>query len=1179
MSLFKEPFNPNIVKQLEERQKLIGTITRSTQLNRNDVALLNSKTAWIKLYSSVDFTYDGVKDASGAAKNNVLLGGRLYENTSRIKKTIATDNDEGIYDYETINNSTGITSANLLGRRPMPGINNISIQSKSAYGSLRQATVNFQCWDVEQLNILEALYMRPGYTVLLEWGWYPYMSNDGKISLLNWEDKGFFDRKNIDVQEYLLKLRQRSINSHGNYDSMFGYIKNYSWKLRNDGGYDCMTEIISTGELLESYKINFSGASISTNSTGTLLSNTEYDHIKEINKEYRRNTLAGLLAETYALAKENAGVSSMDIGNDIVAVVGINPDRFTTINPSSGVIPYTSIDNKTGDIYYATKEIELEKEGWLATDSEANDGKKATEGFITDDDSNVYITLRSFVELLNNFILLENPDSSKTDRNIIKLSVDDRPDSINANQSLRCLYNPLQISVDPRVCIIRNNLFEPLIQGINIVDNPQETPQVIQTIDPKTTAAQFEPIIKQLKDIRAKDSLGGGLEQEFKNALAKIKTKEELAGISDYYYNKYNQTFYRFLINDDLKSSSLTEFNVDDVFVGLGLTYEDVKYFENDFLRIINGALTTSSAIFRMFTDIDPFLRKKRAISSAKNQTEEQQETLDEAKEEINSNEEGYLSFCNRLSQAYHTSDTSINYGVHGNIFLNLRMLYNLAGSEELEGQDPAEKQSISLMSYLKDVLTMVQNSIGNVNNFEVVIDGNVGYIIDLNYVSPDDKQTPFVFSINDNTSIVRDISLESQIFSDQSTIIAVAAQSDAGKLGLENSSMVAYNQGVKDRNISRKDTPINRSKTDNDQLQGFITALYDLSELFNSMDKMLGFFDSELLVDSIPKYKKSLTDIIVFFTSYFAAPNKYRALLPTKLSLTIDGIGGLIIGNVFDIDKKFTPRSYTGDLSKYGVNLLYTVTNIKHDIGSNGQWTTTIDANPFIGDPVINDLNAGKQQISTNITLNKVYFYDESTGQVISKIETSDTLNLNPNRIGEYEYPGPPEWKKFGYQNAAIDIEKMVGVQIGGGGARPRYTYRGTKNWVLLHPEAAAQYVKWQEQAKKDGISFSISSGYRDLAHQGEVKKVAGEAATEPGSSPHGWGTAIDISGLKAAAGDSTAPGPNANVRKTNPLYQWLAKNGPDYGWYNPYRLADGKSQEECWHWEYWGFWAKPKK
>jgi len=339
----------------------------------------------------------------------------------------------------------------------------------------------------------------------------------------------------------------------------------------------------------------------------------------------------------------------------------------------------------------------------------------------------------------------------------------------------------------------------------------------------------------------------------------------------------------------------------------------------------------------------------------------------------------------------------------------------------------------------------------------------------------------------------------------------------------------------------------------------------------------MLGFFDSELLVDSIPKYKKSLTDIIVFFTSYFAAPNKYRALLPTKLSLTIDGIGGLIIGNVFDIDKKFTPRSYTGDLNKYGVNVLYTITNIKHDIGSNGQWTTTIDANPFIGDPAIDKLNKGKQLINTNITLSKVYFYNESTGQVETRIG-SDALNLNPGRVGTDGYPGPPDWVGK-YSNGSIPVDAMVGVQKGGGGSRPRYKYNKTGDWVLMHPEAAAQYAKWQAQAKKDGITFTIASGYRDRAHQAEVQADVGDDAAKPGSSPHGWGATIDISGLKKAAGDSTAPEANAKVRKTNPLYQWLAKTGPDYGWYNPYRLADGQRQEECWHWEYWGFWVKPKK
>ena len=72
----------------------------------------------------------------------------------------------------TANPNGGVVD-NRLGLRPMPGITNMDIKSKSAYGSLREAVVNFQCWDIHQLEELELLYMRPGYTVLVEWRWSP----------------------------------------------------------------------------------------------------------------------------------------------------------------------------------------------------------------------------------------------------------------------------------------------------------------------------------------------------------------------------------------------------------------------------------------------------------------------------------------------------------------------------------------------------------------------------------------------------------------------------------------------------------------------------------------------------------------------------------------------------------------------------------------------------------------------------------------------------------------------------------------------------------------------------------------------------------------------------------------------------------------------------------------------
>jgi hypothetical protein len=52
----------------------------------------------------------------------------------------------------------------------MPGITGVELRTLGAYGSIFETTVKFNCWDSHQLNELELLYMRPGYSVLLEWG-------------------------------------------------------------------------------------------------------------------------------------------------------------------------------------------------------------------------------------------------------------------------------------------------------------------------------------------------------------------------------------------------------------------------------------------------------------------------------------------------------------------------------------------------------------------------------------------------------------------------------------------------------------------------------------------------------------------------------------------------------------------------------------------------------------------------------------------------------------------------------------------------------------------------------------------------------------------------------------------------------------------------------------------------
>ena len=136
---------------------------------------------------------------------------------------------------------------------PMPGIIDANVRTKTAYGSLREAKVNFVCHNRRQLEVLELLYMRPGYPVLLEWGWTPYISNEGKKEEYFPYITEFFKQssKISTIQRIILNRKKQS---GGNYDGFVGYCKNFDIKSRPDGGYDCTTEIIAMGEVLEGLK-------------------------------------------------------------------------------------------------------------------------------------------------------------------------------------------------------------------------------------------------------------------------------------------------------------------------------------------------------------------------------------------------------------------------------------------------------------------------------------------------------------------------------------------------------------------------------------------------------------------------------------------------------------------------------------------------------------------------------------------------------------------------------------------------------------------------------------------------------------------------------------------------------------------------------------------------------------
>lgn len=308
MSIFKETFKDYVKAQLSVREKVVSrgnpkeglafnqrrTPSANVTLQGGNVITLDAgafhsytteKQCTIRMTSIVDYvedvgleigvdgnmsTFDSLKGSS-LSQNFILQGGVLSDfarNADGERKTrrvttpragfrrpgLATNLSYG--DGAIVSNAT----SDGYGIVPMPGIIDANIRTKTAYGSLREAKVNFVCHNQRQLEILEMLYMRPGYPVLIEWGWTPHINNNGNITRtleLVEDDLGDILYTNEITQDAVFRsIDKLKSNQSGNYDGMLGYIKNFGFEARADGGFDCYTELISVGEVLDSLKTN-----------------------------------------------------------------------------------------------------------------------------------------------------------------------------------------------------------------------------------------------------------------------------------------------------------------------------------------------------------------------------------------------------------------------------------------------------------------------------------------------------------------------------------------------------------------------------------------------------------------------------------------------------------------------------------------------------------------------------------------------------------------------------------------------------------------------------------------------------------------------------------------------------------------------------------------------------------
>lgn len=273
-----EPIEDFVDSQIRTRQSAQFSGYGTSLRNDDQLKYLTNRNAWIKLASSVSVQVDTIlgtqlEDFISSKLKNIGLPPTGFFGTQLAEKAVLFNTISQYTGGVLNNNRAGVTNANNLwsdsfiygiggtefGIQPPPGIIGATIDSLNR-GSIRKANITLKAHNKFQFDVIELLYLRLGFTMMLEWGWDKYLDNKGKIQQVGntiIEDEWF--KTNGTTQLQMLSVIQKKRRDYqGNYDGFFGKVSNFTWNFNPDGSYDISIDLITLGDVIESLKVNTS---------------------------------------------------------------------------------------------------------------------------------------------------------------------------------------------------------------------------------------------------------------------------------------------------------------------------------------------------------------------------------------------------------------------------------------------------------------------------------------------------------------------------------------------------------------------------------------------------------------------------------------------------------------------------------------------------------------------------------------------------------------------------------------------------------------------------------------------------------------------------------------------------------------------------------------------------------
>ena len=253
---------------------------------------------------------------------------------------------------------------------------------------------------------------------------------------------------------------------------------------------------------------------------------------------------------------------------------------------------------------------------------------------------------------------------------------------------------------------------------------------------------------------------------------------------------------------------------------------------------------------------------------------------------------------------------------------------------ETLQNLKNAKSDKIAtLREYLDNILAGVNRALGGINDFKLnfVDCSQTLRVVDQNYVPNDVKYLEMpVFGLK---SIAYDYNYSSKISKELASQIVIGSQAsqEIKKFPDDILSFNKLNDGVVDRFTDKIETPTQEPTTE-EEIQSLRAPQSLFDQLYNTFSLSSDEPISTGVSNSLINYYNTLQ---IKYINKAGSDEQQTILIPIEMSVTIDGIGGILPYNAFLLPNNRLPKRYRNRVA-------FIVFSINHKF-ENNQWLTEL--------------------------------------------------------------------------------------------------------------------------------------------------------------------------------------------------------------------------------------------